>query len=381
MRFNTRMIRKLFLFTIFFFTFILEVPVQGQGNSPDEYKAAIAKADEYFKKGDYINAKSSYQYASRLSPEDQYPKDRLAETVVKLREKMARMEEYTAVLTEADNFYRKKEYEQAIGKYREASKIIPSEGYPEEKIREIEGVKDEARKKQVAYDDAIHRADKFVKYRKYEEAIESYRLAAETLPAEEYPRTRIEELEIELEALVEARNAYESIIDNADRLYSLKYYENAKGEYQKAADARPEDEYPKSMIAEIDKLLVKKTEFDKLVEAGDAQYMDKQLESAKQQYQRALKIYPSESYPRDMIDKINAEKHVRILTLGKPNEYLHGHKSGLVDQIDLGIDLTSLDQCIEIVLGGDVEERTDLAADSLQVRSGRDCVQHRVLGA
>ena len=300
------MIRRFFLVFFMFLSLTLNFTVLGQGGSGGDYAATIAKADEYFKKGDYINAKSSYQYASRLKPEEQYPKDRLRETIDKLRQKMARMEEYTAVLTEADNLYRKKEYDQAIAKYREAGKIIPSEGYPEEKIKEIEGAKDEARKQQIAYDDAIYRADKYVKYRKYEEAIEAYRSAAEIMPGEPYPAEQIKALESELEALVEARNAYESIIANADRLYSLKYYENARAEFQKAADARPEDDYPKSMIAKIDNLLVKKTEFDKHVEAGDSKYMSKNLEGAKQSYQQALTIYPSESYPKDMIEKINA---------------------------------------------------------------------------
>lgn len=299
------LIRKILLVSFFTFALFSAHAVSAQPGSPDEYTSTVKKADEYFKKGDYINAKTSYQYASRLNPDEQYPKDRLQQTVAKLREKMARMDEYTAVLTEADSYYRKKEYDKAIEQYRKASTIIPAEGYPEEKISEIEGAKDAERKKQIDYDDAIYRADKFVKYRKYEEAIEAYRKAAEILPGEEYPRDQIAELEVQLETLVEARNAYQSIIDNADRLYSLKYYENARGEYRKAADARPDDDYPVSMIKEIDQLLVKKGEFDKLVEEGDTQYMNKNLPFAKQKYQEALKIYPSESYPRGMIDKIN----------------------------------------------------------------------------
>jgi len=298
--------RTILFILIIFNNLVFGFLLYGQSSSSNGYRSAIANADEYFEQEDYVNAKTSYQYASRLIPEEQYPKDRLRETVDKLREKMALMEGYTAVITEADNYYRNKEYDEAIEKFRQAAQILPSEDYPEEKIKEIEYKKDEKRRQQIAYDDAIYRADKFVKYKKYEQAIASYKKASEILPEESYPRERTAELEMQLEALVEARNAYESIIDNADRLYALKYYQNAKEEYQKAAEARPEDDYPKSMLAEVEQLLVKKNEFDKLVEEGDEHYMNRSQEAAKKSYQHALKIYPAESYPKDMISKINA---------------------------------------------------------------------------
>lgn len=303
---NRMNIHKTQIILTLIFLLVSVTLLKGQDETSGEYLATIQKADDYFKKGDYINAKSSYQYASRMSPEEEYPKEKLQETVAKLREKMSRMDEYTAVIIEADNFYRKKDYNKAIEKYRLASTIISSEGYPESKIKEIEDAKNSERTKQVTYEDAIYRGDKFVKYRKYEQAIESYKKASEILPTEPYPHEQIALLEDEMEALVESRNAYSSIIDNADRLFSLKYYEQAKEEFQKATDARPDDEYPISMIAEIDLLLVKKNEFDQLVENGDSKYLDKDLSAAKESYQQALSIYPAESYPKDMITKINA---------------------------------------------------------------------------
>ncbi len=305
MLFIHRMIRISFLAVVLCVVLLPGPAVQAQQDGSQEYREVIAMADEYYRKGDYINAKSSYQYASRMNPEDQYPRDRLEKTVAKLREKMAKMDDYTAVLTEADNYYRKKEFDKAIEKYRAAARIIPGEGYPEQKIKEIEGAKDAERQQQIAYDDALSRADKYVKYRKYEEALGAYREALEIKPGEAYPNEQIGMLEGELEALVEARNAYQETIENADRLFGLKYYENARSEYQKAADARPDDDYPALKISEIDKLLEKKAEYDQLVNKGDEFYMNKNLPGAKQSYQQALAIYPSESYPRDMIDRVN----------------------------------------------------------------------------
>ncbi|MCB0805435.1 MAG: hypothetical protein KDC05_06515 [Bacteroidales bacterium] len=279
--------------------------VSGQDNTGDAYAETIHQADKYFAEGDYIKAKTSYQYATRLKPEEAYPKDRLRETIDKLREKMALMEQYTALITQADELFRDNEFDAAIKKYEEAGKMIPSEGYPQEKIEQIEAQKSAHRKLQVAYDDAIYRAEKYEKYKKYEEAKTEYEKAHEVFPDEPVPAQKIGELTQLIAEVKKARELYDEIIANADRLFNLKYYENAKQEYQKASEAKPDEAYPQAQIKEIETLLVKKNEYDGLVEAADENYMNKNLEDAKSNYQAALKIYPSESYPKDMIDKIN----------------------------------------------------------------------------
>jgi len=284
---------------------LLPAYTKAQISGEDEYASTIMQADTYFKNGDYINAKTSYQYAARLKPDEQYPKDRLRATVDKLREKMALMEQYTSLITEADEFYRNDEFDKAIAKYEEAGKLVPSEGYPAEKIAGIKEQKAEKRKLQVAYDDAIYRAEKYEKYRKFEEARTEYEKAHEVFPDETLPSEKIEELSVMIEEVSKARAKYNEIIADADRLFSLKYYENAKQEYQKALDAKPDETYPQAKMKEIDGLLVKKNEFDQLVSDGDEFYMNKNLEEAKSKYQAALKIYPSENYPKDMLDKIN----------------------------------------------------------------------------
>ena len=59
---------------------IFALPAISQVN-PDDYKKTIESADNYFSKGDYITAKASYEIAVRLAPEEQYPKDRLQQSL------------------------------------------------------------------------------------------------------------------------------------------------------------------------------------------------------------------------------------------------------------------------------------------------------------
>ncbi len=298
-----RELKKYILSGIFIIAFALFSV--GQQSASTEYQDAINKGDEYFQKGDYINAKTSYSYASRLRPDEQYPKDKLKATVDQLREKMAKMEQYTILLSAADNFFREGDFDNARKKYEEAGKLIPSEGYPSEKIEEIENLINAKRRKQATYDDAIYRADKFIKYKKYKEAISEFEKALAIFPEEQYPKDKIAELNIKIVEVEETLSSYDEIIGNADRLFLLKYYEGAKSEYLKASEAMPEEKYPLDQIAEIDVLLEKKTEYNQLIDAADEFYMAKNLDDAKKKYQEGLTIYPSESYPKDMIDKIN----------------------------------------------------------------------------
>ncbi|MCD4730004.1 MAG: hypothetical protein K8R74_05365 [Bacteroidales bacterium] len=279
-------------------------PVFAQTNQQD-YNATIKQADNYFQKGDYINAKASYQYASRLRPHEEYPKTKLSETIVKLREKMVVMEQYDAEISQADKLFRLGKYDEAIVKYLDALKVLPDEAYPKNKIAECQKSADFESSKKTEYDQAVTNGEKLIKYRKYEQARQEFENAMIIFPEKVYPRDKLDEIDRLIQERERVLAAYDETIASADRLFNLKYYENARAEYQLASDAKPDEEYPKAKIKEIEGLLGKKNEFDKLVAEADEFYIAKDLESAKSKYQASLTIYPGETYPKDMIDKIN----------------------------------------------------------------------------
>jgi tetratricopeptide (TPR) repeat protein len=271
----------------------------------DLYQSVISQADTYFSGGDLINAKASYQYASRLNPEAEYPKDKLKETLNKLRAKIAVVDQYTAVVSKADSLFRVNDFEAAKQKYSEAANIMPDETYPGNQIAEMEKVKRDREMKQANYDEAVVNGDKFIKFHKYEKAREEFVTASDLFPMQTYPKERITELDSLIEITSKVLATYNETITSADRLFNLKYYENARDEYQKAADAKPDEDYPAMRIKEIDDILVKKTEYDQYIAQADEFYGNKNLEEAKTKYQAGLTIYPSENYPKDMIGKIN----------------------------------------------------------------------------
>jgi twitching motility protein PilT len=54
-----------------------------------------------------------------------------------------------------------------------------------------------------------------------------------------------------------------------------------------------------------------------------------------------------------MVDKINAEKHYHILTIEDPIEYLHPHKSSIVNQREIGSDTSDFKTALKYVLRQD----------------------------
>jgi twitching motility protein PilT len=54
-----------------------------------------------------------------------------------------------------------------------------------------------------------------------------------------------------------------------------------------------------------------------------------------------------------MIDKINTERHEHIITVEDPIEYLHSHKSCLVNQREVGADTTSFKKALKYILRQD----------------------------
>lgn len=298
---------KIFYLALLFFVICVlhSSPAQSSSDNEKAYKETIATANQYFAGKDYINAKASYQYAVKLKPDDPYSKEMLQKTMELLRSRMELIGQYDAAIRLADEAFRKENYDEAIEKYREAERIMPDETYPTQKIEEISTISNTRKKLEEDYASAIRNGDQLFGVKKMEEAKVEYEKALTLKPEEAYPKERIDEIAGLIVEMEHADNAYSEAITAADRLFSLKYYDQAKAGYEKALIFKPGDPYSSSKLKEIEGLLVKKNEFDRLVEAADELYIGRDYSSAKAKYQEALQIYPSENYPKGMIDKIN----------------------------------------------------------------------------
>lgn len=271
----------------------------------EKYNAALAKADKAFAAKDYTGAKTAYNEASSVKPSEKYPKDKIseidnllaqlaaAEEAKRKAEEEARKkteaeaaarkkaeeeaaarekavtEKYNAAVAGADKAFAAKDYNNAKTAYSDASAIKPSEKYPQEKIAEIsrilaEMASREASEKELAqkYSDAISKADQAFGSKDYNGAKSFYSTASGLRSSEQYPKTKLSEID-KILADITAKEAaekaagekYNAALAKADKAFATKDYTGAKAGYNEASGMKPSEQYPKAKIQEIDKIL------------------------------------------------------------------------------------------------------------------------------
>ncbi len=261
-----------------------------------KYQAAIAKGDAAFGKKDYVTARAGYTEALDIKPGEAYPKGKIIEIEKLLADaaKNAGLEaDYKAAIAKGDAALAAKTYDAAKAGYNAALKLKPAEKYPKDKLAEIDKLladlanKDKADKElQAKYDAAIAKADKALAAKTYDAAKAGYNEALGVKPAEAYPKTKIAEIDKLLADLAnkdkaskELQAKYDAAIAKADKALAGKTYDAAKAGYNEALGLKPAEAYPKTKLAEIDKLLAdasKGAEMDAKYKAAIAKAEPKQ---------------------------------------------------------------------------------------------------------
>ena len=375
----------------------------------EKYNLALAKADKAFGMKDYPGAKGSYAEAQNIKPSEKYPKEKISEienlmaqlsaqeAAKKKAEEEARLkaeaeaearkkameeaaskekalaEKYNSFITKGDNAFSSKDYNGAKGAYNEALGIKPTEKYPEEKISEIAKIQaqmaaKEANEKELAqkYSDAIAKADKSFTTKDYYGAKSAYSEASVFKPGEQYPKTKITEID-KILADIAAKEVsekmqnekYNASISKAEKLFASKDYNGSKMAYSEASSIKPSEQLPKDKIVEINNLMVqlaaqdearkkaeeaarikaeadaaakkkaeedarlkseadaalrKKAEedaakalvekYNSAISRGDKQFASKDYNGAKAAFNEAFSIKPTEAYPKSKISEI-----------------------------------------------------------------------------
>ncbi len=278
----------------------------------DQYKSAVAEADQLFQSKTYIKAKESYNNAGKIKPAEQYPKDKITEIdgiFAAVAKQKALDDQYLATVAKADQLLASKSWDQAKTEFTSATTLKPGEQYPKDKIKELDGILAEIKAKEDAYKSSVANADMLLSQKKYEEARTEYQNALAIKSQATYPKEKIAEINKTLEELLGKQKYYDNLIGDADKLFTDKDYPKAKDSYQRAAGVFPDQTYPKNRIAvitaKIDSLYrANKSVYDKAVADGDRFYNSFEFDKAIDAYSEAANYLPMESYPRDMILKI-----------------------------------------------------------------------------
>ena len=273
-----------------------------------EYDNAIKEADEALAAKNYEKAKASYQKASSVNPIEQYPKDQIGKVEALIAGAAKLNQEYLAAVEKGDNALTTKKYQEAKTAFEQAGKLKPEEVYPKNKIKEIEDLiaKNEAAEKQ--YQDKIAKADKALSDEDYTTAKNSYAEAKKLKPTETYPQEKLTEIEGILAKLAKAEESYKAAIAKGDAAIGAEDFEGAKVAFNEALSIKADEQYPKDKLAEIETIVLKnqksEEEYKSAVQNGDDALSDKNYEKAKEFYNAASGIKPQEAYPKDKLAEI-----------------------------------------------------------------------------
>lgn len=299
-----------------------------------KYDGLVAEAGDAFKIDSLIQAKSLYQQALSILPDQQLPKDQIAliDQKIKQREEARKAEEarlaalakeqqrqYDLAVQKGDSLFKLESYDPARQAFQSALSLKPDESYPKNQIAAIEKKQAELARLTTAFNKAIDEADKLAKKENYERAKSKYQEALQYLPDEEYPQKQIDQINNILEQIAaekQRQENYLAAVKSADSLLNLKSYDAAKASYQKALSIKENEQYPKQKIEAIDGILAqlekerqeaakKRQDYENAIKQADQELADKNYDAAKSGYNEALTILPEENYPKDQLVKID----------------------------------------------------------------------------
>lgn len=300
-----------------------------QAKVEQNYLAAIQKGEDALNAKNYENAKTAFTDASKLKPSEEYPKNKLKEIDDFIAKNAASEKSYKDAIALADSEFKSSNYEKAKSKYEEAAAIKPNETYPKTQLAEITKLLAENAKKEQEYQTAIASADKAFTEKKYDIAKTSFEKASSIKPNEKYPQDKLKEIQSLLAASAKVDEEYVAAISNADKAFSSSELDFAKTEYEKAAKLKPNEKYPQSQIVEVNRLIAEKKKAEEayaaVIKKADDAFAKEELESAKAAYNEAIAMRANEQYPKDKLKEVEAkiaakQKELEEIRIAKEKE-------------------------------------------------------------
>ncbi len=300
-----------------------------------QYTEVVAAADKSFTSRDWVNARLSYNKALQLKPGDAYASQKISAIesalAAELAEKQKQTEEsYKSAMDKGSKALIAKDYSSAREAFQQALVVKPGDSNAKTKLGDTELLikqdKDRAeaeKARRLKYDETVKNADLLFTQKNFQGAKTSYEQAIAMMPAENYPRKKLEET---INAIAEQEriiaenkakeNAYNLALVNGDKYYRSKDLQQAKDEYSRALTIKPNEALPKTRLAEIENLILaeqkqqaaakaKADGYTAAINAGNVSFGKKDYPAAKVSYTEALKYIPGDVLASDQIKKID----------------------------------------------------------------------------
>ena len=266
-----------------------------------------------------------------------FPNDSQAQTLLQtMQSSKATNDAYNAIIAEADQLYESKAYKEAKTKYQSALSVVAGDAYATEMLSRLDPLiaqQDAEEAARIAAEQEAARLAAEAEAARIAAEAEAARIAAEQeaarLAAEEAARKAAEEeaarLAAEAAAAAEAERQaqIQATLGAAEGLFAQNKYVEAKAKYQEVFAFDEGNATATAKIAEIDGILAQiaadeeaarmereriealRPQYNAFIKEGDKQYASKTFDKAVEAYAKAEELNIGETYPTEMIERIN----------------------------------------------------------------------------
>ena len=278
--------------------------VKAQDTAPT-YQSLVASGDREYSNKEYIKAKTYYQEALRLKPDDKTAKGKLENTLQRIREENKKEEQFFEHIDQADALYSDNDLEKALAEYDKALKIFPKDEYALGKKAEITTILQDEKDKLDSFNDMVSLGDNLLKNEKFAEAVMQYESALKVYPNNSAAKAKYQDAKSKKEAYDLKVSEFDRLSAQGQELTLRKKYAEAIAAYEQALQIFPNQT---ELSQKIDELQAKKYTADNYnakIEEADVFYEDRSYNEAKEAYQAALTVIPDDSYALGMISRID----------------------------------------------------------------------------
>ncbi|PKP34126.1 MAG: hypothetical protein CVU00_08335, partial [Bacteroidetes bacterium HGW-Bacteroidetes-17] len=300
-------------------------------NPINEYNRLIEQADNYYIVRDFTNARNFYESAAHLKPADPYPAEMINKVTEAIESKAtSNQEDFETAVRIGNEHFANNEFNEAKFQFEFANRIKPDEIYSKNKLIEIDHLIDSIQNIgliDAQYTKAIQKADLFLSANELLKAKGIYSEVLSFKPNDAYTHEKLREIENAFKIIEDQKNletSYAGTLSKAEDFLISKNYGSAKTEFQYAATLKPNEDYPKIKITEIDSILTQidasqtaDENYFKTIQEADILFEQKQYVTAQISYKKALNYKPEEAYPRKKITEIQQIFQVERVELDK----------------------------------------------------------------